>query len=325
MVIRMGSPLVYIIIVNWNGLKDTIECLESLERLEYPNFKVVLVDNGSTDGSPTLIKAKYPNLLIIQNRNNVGYGKANNLGIEYALRNGANYVWLLNNDAISDPGALISMVRVAEEDPKIGILGSKIYYANDPGRIWFAGAGIDWTRGLSSHIGINETDMGQYDSLREVERVAGCSILVRREVCEQVGVFDENYFLFVEEIDWCVRARKQGFRCVLVPSSIVYHKGSVSVLRIGHWSSVYNYYNTRNFLYLVRKSFSFPKRDFFLLLLIGRKILRERVNILKVLLYIIVHRKKILASEFPVLFGIRDFLFNRMGKADYSFRSSDEK
>lgn len=321
----MGSPLVYIIIVNWNGLKDTIECLGSLERLEYPNFEVVLVDNGSTDGSAPLIKAKYPNLFVILNRNNVGYGKANNLGIEYALRNGANYVWLLNNDAISDPGALSTMVRVAEEDPKIGILGSKIYYANDPGRIWFAGAGIDWPRGLSSHIGINETDRGQYDTLRRVERVAGCSMLVRREVCEQVGLFDENYFLFVEEIDWCVRARKQGFSCVLVPSSIVYHKGSVSVSKIGHWSSVYNYYNTRNFLYLVRRSFSFPKRDFFLLLLIGRKILRERVDILRVLLYKIAGRKKITASEFPVLFGIRDFLFDRMGEADYSFRSDHEK
>lgn len=321
----MGSPLVYIIIVNWNGLKDTMECLGSLERLEYPNFEVVLVDNGSTDGSATLIKAKYPNLFVILNRNNVGYGKANNLGIEYALRNGANYVWLLNNDAISDPGALSTMVRVAEEDPKIGILGSKIYYANDPGRIWFAGAGIDWPRGLSSHIGINETDRGQYDTLRRVERVAGCSMLVRREVCEQVGLFDENYFLFVEEIDWCVRARKQGFSCVLVPSSIVYHKGSVSVSKIGHWSSVYNYYNTRNFLYLVRKSFSFPKRDFFLLLLIGRKILRERVDILRVLLYKIAGRKKITASEFPVLFGIRDFLFHRMGEADHSFRSDHEK
>jgi GT2 family glycosyltransferase len=325
MVIRMGLPLVHIIIVNWNGLKDTLECLESLERLEYPNFEVVLVDNGSTDGSPTLIKAKYPNLFVIENRNNVGYGKANNLGIEYALRNGANYVWLLNNDAISDPRALSNMVQVAEEDPKIGILGSKIYYASDPERIWFAGAGIDWAEGFSSHIGINETDKGQYDSLRGVERVAGCSMLVRREVCEQVGVFDENYFLFVEEIDWCVRARKQGFRCVLVPSSIVYHKGSASVSRIGNWSSVYNYYNTRNFLYLVRKSFCFPKRDFFLLLLIARKILRERLNILRVLLYRIEGRKKITVSEFPVLFGIRDFLFNRMGEADYSFGSDHKK
>jgi GT2 family glycosyltransferase len=315
----MNYPLVYIIVLNWNGLHNTMECLESLTKLDYPNYKVLVVDNGSTDGSQEIILRRHSEIILIENKENLGYAKGNNTGIKFALKNNADYVWLLNNDTVVDPHALVSMIIVAEKDPKIGIIGSKIYYFGESKKIWFAGAQIDWWKGISKHIGMNEIDVGKYNYVKEVDRVIGCSMLVKKEVCKQVGLFDENYFIYVEEVDLCVRARKYGFKCLIVPSSIVYHKGGVSVSKIGNWEKVFNYYNTRNFLYLIKKSFNFPIREIILLSVIIRKLKDERINILKILFYKVRYLNKIKPYEFPVLFGIKDFLTKKMGKANYRF------
>jgi GT2 family glycosyltransferase len=316
----MTYPLVYIIILNWNGLQDTIVCLDSLASLTYPNFRLVVVDNGSTDGSTDIISKNYPKVIFVENKENLGYAKGNNVGIRYALENNADYIWLLNNDTVVEQNALLNMVIEAEGDPLIGIIGSKIYYLNSAKKIWFAGAMINWSRGISNHIGMNETDVGQYDYVKEIDRVAGCSMLVKREVCNRVGLFDDNFFLYVEEVDWCVRARKAGFKCLFVPSSIVYHRGLASVSLIGSCSKVFNYYNTRNFLYLIQKSFNSPLREIILAKVILRKLGDERGNILKMFFFIINSSNKIKPYEFPVLFGVRDFLIRKMGKVDYIFK-----
>jgi hypothetical protein len=316
----MTYPLVYIIILNWNGLQDTIVCLDSLANLTYPNFRLVVVDNGSTDGSTDIISKNYPKVIFVENKENLGYAKGNNVGIRYALENNADYIWLLNNDTVVEQNALLNMVIEAEGDPLIGIIGSKIYYLNSAKKIWFAGAMINWSRGISNHIGMNETDVGQYDYVKEIDRVAGCSMLVKREVCNRVGLFDDNFFLYVEEVDWCVRARKAGFKCLFVPSSIVYHRGLASVSLIGSCSKVFNYYNTRNFLYLIQKSFNSPLREIILAKVILRKLGDERGNILKMFFSIINSSNKIKPYEFPVLFGVKDFLIRKMGKVDYIFK-----
>lgn len=315
----MPFPLVYIIILNLNGLRDTLDCLESLKKLEYPNKKIIVVDNGSTDGSAATLKTQYPELILIENKINLGYAKGNNIGIKWAIQNGGDYIWLLNNDTIVDSRALINLVQVAEENPSSGIVGSKIYQIGNQKRIWFAGATINWGKGLSSHLGINEIDMGQYNKVRVVDRVAGCSMLVKKKVCEEVGLLDENYFLYVEEVDWCVRARKHGFKILFVPTSIIFHKLSATVSKIGPWETVYNYYNTRNFLYLTKKSFSFPKREFYLFQSIARKVISERANLIRILLQMVQNDKRITVFDYPVLFGIRDFLVNRMGEAHYFY------
>ena len=316
----MTYPLVYIIILNWNGLKDTIECLDSVIKLNYPNFRLVVVDNGSTDGSTDIISRNYPKVIVLENEENLGYAKGNNVGIRYALENNADYVWLLNNDTVVEQNALLNMVIEAEGDPHSGIIGSKIYYPNSGKKIWFAGAMINWSRGISNHIGMNETDVGQYDYVKEIDRVAGCSMLVKREVCNRVGLFDDNFFLYVEEVDWCVRARRAGFKCLFVPSSIVYHKGLTSVSLIGACSKVFNYYNTRNFLYLIQKSFNSPLREIILAKVIFRRLGDERGNILKMFCSIIKSSNKIRPYEFPVLFGIKDFFIKKMGRVDYIFK-----
>jgi len=312
---RDSLPSVFIVIVNWNGLADTLECLESLRYLDYPNFEILLVDNASADNSVETIRCRYPSVRILENSRNLGFTGGNNVGIRHALGNGASYVWLLNNDTTVDRHALFCLVEAGERDRGIGILGSKIYYSSEPDVISFAGATIDWSRGTSSHIGRGEVDRGQYDNLSEVDRVSGCSMLVKKEVCETVGLFDDTFFLFVEDVDWCVRAKRSGFRCVFVPASAVWHKEGSSI-RKAEYGSLYSYYNTRNFLLLIKKNFSFPKREKLLFQLIYGKMRNRKRCLVKTLFSGFKPPSGIDSSEYAVICGVRDFLMNRLGKSE---------
>ena len=241
--------------------------------------------------------------------------------MRFALDRGAEYLWLLNNDTTVTPDALSNLLAEAEKYPDAGIAASKIYYFDSPEKIWFAGAEIFWLKGISDHIGIGETDIGQYNRIREMDRVTGCSMLVKKAVCSKVGLFDEKFFLYDEEVDWCVRSRKAGFKCIYVPASVIYHKASVSVRKTGVWSKVYDYYHTRNFLYLVRKSFFSPIREILLALLIIRKLRYEKRNIVKMLLASFNPSFKIPPGENPALFAVKDFLTGKFGKNTYQFKS----
>ncbi len=194
----MLTKKVFIIILNWNGAKDTIDCLKSLENLDYPDFEILVVDNGSTDDSVLKIKSQISNLknkvVLIENKENLGFPAGNNIGIEYALECGADYALLLNNDTVADKNFLKEMVGVAENNEKIGILGPKIYFYDDPKRIWFAGGSFDWFRG-SAHIGFGEIDFQKYQSEKEVGFITGCAMLVKKEVFGKIGLLDERFFL----------------------------------------------------------------------------------------------------------------------------------
>ena len=311
----MPHPKVFIIILNWNGLKDTLECLESVFKLDYPNFEVIVVDNGSTDNSVEVIRKAYPQVILIENKKNLGYAEGNNVGIRYALKHGADYVWLLNNDTVVDADALKNLVKVAEKNENVGILGSKIYYYDKPNIICFAGATIDWEKGTSPHIGDGEIDKGQYDAIKEVDRVTGCSMLVKKEVCETIGLLDENFFLYVEEVDWCVRAKKAGFKCMIVPDSKVYHKISISVKKISNFYKTY--YMNRNFLYLIKKNHSFPIREKLILKFIFSKIKYQKRSIAKLILSKFFSNLKLDPHDLSILFAIKDFLMNKKGKVNH--------
>jgi len=305
-------PKVYVVIVNWNRPEDTIECIKSVKNLSYPNFEIILVDNGSKDNSIETIKEIYKDINSIENKKNLGFAEGNNVGIRFALNNDAEYIWLLNNDTIVHQDALTAMVDVGERIPESGILGSKIYYYDKPDFIWFAGATIDWKRAVSLHTGINQKDCPQYGVLSEVDRITGCSMVVKRELCERIGLMDEKLFLYVEEVDWCVRARNAGYKIFYVPDSKVYHKISSSTGE--DFSVVYNYFNTRNFLYVIRKNMSFPLREFYLLNAIFHK-LNECKGILKEIIRPEFWGKgnntTIRYSRFR---GVIDFVTGRMGK-----------
>lgn len=224
----MTHPLVYIIILNWNGKEDTIACLRSIERVKYPNFSVILVDNASSDGTVEYVKDKFPSVKIIANSENLRFAGGNNVGIKYALERNADYVLLLNNDTEVAPDFLPELVRAAENDKSIGIAGPKIYYYEGNKMIWFAGGKVEFWKGWISHIGIREPDYGQYDFAREVDYITGCCMLVKREVIEKIGKLDESFFIYGEDADWSLRASRAGYSLVYVPSSIIWHKVSAS-------------------------------------------------------------------------------------------------
>jgi hypothetical protein len=237
-------PQVAIIILNWNGLEDTLQCLESLSRLDYVNYEVVVVDNGSTDGSVPAIRDSFPGATILENRENLGFTGGNNVGLRRALAQATDYALLLNNDTEVAPDFLRRLVDVADADPAVSIAGPTIYYHERPDVIWSAGGAIDWRRGSTRMVGIDERDGGQFGTEpRVVDFVTGCCMLVQRAVLEQVGLMDERFFAYYEETEWCVRARRGGFKIVHVPGAKVWHKISPPAQAD---SPFVHYYMTRN-------------------------------------------------------------------------------
>lgn len=246
-------PQVGIIILNWNGKEDTIECLESLKDITYPNYKILLVDNGSTDGSIECFKIRYPEIEIIENRENLGFAEGNNVGIRRAIDEGADYVLPLNNDTIVDSHFIEKLIEIAENDPKIGILGPKIYYYDNPRRINSAGGTINWSTGVGKNIGIGEIDTGQFNDCLDVEYLMGAAILIKSELIRKIGGFDNEFFLLLEDTELCVRAQKAGYRTVFCPSSKIYHKEGIS----GEKSPNPLYYMYRNRILFLKKHFPY--------------------------------------------------------------------
>lgn len=248
----MNQPLVYIIILNWNGYKDTIECLESLKKITYRNYKIILIDNGSTDESVKILHAKYPKIKLIGNKVNLGFAGGCNIGIKYALKRNSDYVLLLNNDTIVDRKFLTELVNVSKKDVKIGITTSKIYYADKPNVLWSTGNKID-TRRLFAYISEskNQIDLGQYDIVKEIDCAWGCSILIPNNLFVKIGLFDERYFMYVEDIDLCIRIKESGHKILYAPKSKVWHK--ISAASGGGWTTAQTYYNTRNYILMAHK------------------------------------------------------------------------
>ena len=249
---RVADKAVSIILLNWNGLADTVECLESLMSLDYPAYEVVVVDNGSTDGSAGVIRARFPWVVLIETGENLGFAGGNNVGLRHVMAGAADYAFLLNNDTAIDPLCIRQLVEIAEGDSAIGIVGPTIYYYHDSERVWSGGGAIDWQRGLTRMLGLDEEDVGQFGSApREVDFVSGCAMLVRRAALERAGLMDERFFAYYEEVEWCVRIRQAGFRVVHVPQARLWHKITPECRAD---SPLVHYYMTRNRLLFLKAS-----------------------------------------------------------------------
>ena len=243
---------VMIIVLNWNGLADTLACLASLARLDYLAHEVVVVDNGSTDDSVATVRATYPRVTLIETGENLGYVGGNNVGLEYARAMEADYALLLNNDTEVAPDFLRLLVEAAEADPAIGIVGPTIYYFDRPNVVWSAGGDIDWRRGRTRMIGLDEVDQGQFGhAVCPVDFVTGCALLIKMAVVEQVGMLDPRFFAYYEEAEWCVRASQAGFKILHVPRAKIWHKISPDAREA---SPQVHYYMTRNRLLLLKLS-----------------------------------------------------------------------
>lgn len=225
------NPRVSIIILNWNGWRDTIECMESVLKIAYPNYRVLIVDNGSTDDSVKMLSEKFPAIEILQTRKNLGYTGGNNRGIEKALADGAEYVFILNNDTVVDRDFLNPLVEVIEKDEQIGIVSGMIYNYALPHTIQYAGRYTDFYTGNPYAIGSGMIDKGQFKALREVQCAAGAAMLVRSDVLREVGMFNENFFMFSEESDLSIRAKEAGYKIVCVSESKIYHKIGASICK----------------------------------------------------------------------------------------------
>ncbi|AWR86208.1 glycosyltransferase family 2 protein [Meiothermus taiwanensis] len=211
--------VVYVIILNWNGWQDTVKCIDSLKSLTYPNYKIVVLDNASTNDSVVRIREAHPDITVIETGANLGFAGGNNVGIRYALEHGAGYIWLLNNDTIASPGALAAMIEVAESDPKIGAVGSVLYYMNQPEKVQAWGGGqVNLLTGRSRHL----------LAPGDLHYITGASMLLRREALEQVGLLDEGFFMYWEDTDLSFRLRQKGWMITVAPNSRVLHKESAS-------------------------------------------------------------------------------------------------
>lgn len=242
------APHVGVVVLNWRRPREILACLTSISAQAYPSYEIVVVDNGSANGSAQEIRRQFPAIEVIENGQNLGFAAGSNVGIRHLVRRGADYLLLLNDDALCDPDVLHRMVALAEAEPDIGVLGPTIFYADEPGTtIWSAGGRVD-RLGRARHLRENETHVGPLPPPHNVDYVTGCALLIRRDVIERVGGLDERFFAYWEEVEWCARVRAAGFRVVHLPAARVWH-GIRAQER--DTSRFYQYLMTRNrLLYL---------------------------------------------------------------------------
>ena len=223
----MEYPKVSIIIVNWNGKEYLSDCLTSVFNQTYQNYEVILVDNGSTDGSVEFVRENYPNIKIIKLDKNYGFIKGNNIGMREASKNkDTKYIAWLDNDTKVDRNWLSELVKIAESDEKIGICGSKIFFMDNPAIIYSTGHIFKW--GMLIDRGHGKIDKGQYNGKSDIFSASVAACLLKREMSEELGLFEESFFAGYDKgyedpkLPW--RANKIGWKTRYVPTSVVYHK-----------------------------------------------------------------------------------------------------
>lgn len=285
----MNFKKVTIVFPNYNGKMDTLATLESLVKLNYPKneIEIIIVDNGSTDGSLKSISdyfnrikgQNFANLELVKNQKNLGAPKAYNQGIE-AAKLDFDYLWKLDNDVVVDPNSLFELEKVAEGNRNIGMVSGKIYYygkrhseaaksaeesksitigsfgrlrlsQNNNYVIWAIGGKINYFFGNFRNVAKNQKDRRQYNTVsKNFDFLPGCALLVNKKVIQKIGLLDEKYFVYYDEVDWCVRAKKAGFDLAYQPKAIIWHKASRTT-REGSFFK--NYYLSRNKIYFLRK------------------------------------------------------------------------
>jgi GT2 family glycosyltransferase len=258
-------PKVSIIILNWNGKEDTIECLESLKKITYPNYEIIVVDNGSTDGSTEFLERTYPDINIIKNEKNLGYAEGNNVGIRDAIKRGTNYLLILNNDTAVDPSFLDKLIGVIESNPKIGVIGPKICYYSEPWLIQSNGEKINFWTGNTRSTGWRLRDSSIDRNLNFVDFVYGACLLVKADLAERVGLFDSRFFIYSEEMDFCMKIRQTGYKIVCIPDAKIFHKDQVSSSKVSYLAK---YYQTRNRIIFMKRWAKYYQYPVFLLLFI---------------------------------------------------------
>lgn len=288
---------VAIVLINFNGFIDTVECIDSLNDIDYTNYEIIVVDNDS-EKDYDLLSAKYSdsNVTILSSESNLGFSGGNNIGISYARNQGAGYILLLNNDTLVENDFLTNMVSTAQKLNNRCVITSKIMYAYDKERIWYAGGKFDFKTSRTSVDGINEKDSEKYNKAQKVSFASGCCLLIPIEILDKIGLMNEDYFLYCEDTDYCLRILKADFEIMYEPKSKIYHKVNASTNKI---AGIQTYYLVRNKLFIVKKYI---------------RPVYKPLSYIYILLEIL---KRALTGEYEiksVLDGIRDFMRNIIGK-----------
>ena len=222
-------PLTWIVVLNWNGADDTLACLSSLAGLMLPSCSVLVVDNGSTDGSPKRIKDAFPDIELLLLPLNCGYAAGNNAGFRRVMELHAEFVIFLNNDTVVNAGFYLPLVETLQRNPAAGISVPKIFYFDCPDTLWYAGGIVRLSTGLISHIGIRKKDAPQFDRPGSTAYATGCCFAMRTRDFLAVGGFDETFRMYAEDVDLSLRVSSMGLSVEYVPSSRIWHKVSASL------------------------------------------------------------------------------------------------
>ncbi len=298
---------VFISILTFNDNQSTQDCLDSIEKLSVNNFKlsVVVVDNASEKEFATENKYNNFELFVLRNEKNLGFSGGQNTGIDFSIRNGADFVLILNNDTILDKDLVEELLKPFADD-KVGAVVPKIYFAKgheyhkdrykeqELGKvIWYAGGFMDWANVIGKHIGVDEVDKGQFSEINETEIPTGCCMMLSREVLEKSSFFDERFFLYYEDADLGMRIKKLGYKITFNPRAILWHLNAAATG--GSGSSLQDYYISRN-----RMLFGFKYVN-----------LRVKAALVKESILILLKGRK------WQKIGIRDFYLNVFGKGSY--------
>jgi GT2 family glycosyltransferase len=235
--------MVSVIIPHLNRREDLRRCLQSLQTQTFPH-EVLVVDNGSRDGSVEMLAAEFPSIQVQRCGRNLGFAEAINLGMELGLEQGADFFLLLNNDAVLDSQLLQSLVSFARQGGNRGLVAPNIYYLEEPQKLWSAGGRINLTRGCCQQL----TEEKKVPN--KVDYASGCVLLAKADLVRDIGFLDGRFFMYYEEVDWCLRARAAGFEVWHLPQAKAWHAVSST---LGENSAALQYYMARNHLLLLKK------------------------------------------------------------------------
>ena len=243
----MTIPKVSLIILNWNGKDVLRECLHSASDMDYSNYNIILVDNGSTDGSQDFVQQNFPEVDLIENEENLGFAEGQNIGIRHAIRTGAEYLFVLNNDVKFDRSVLSELVAAFERDESIWIAGPILYHAENPTAVQKTGAMIEWSTGRTPWLRVKRPDRAP---LKMVEVDSVGMFLAKAALFENIGLFDRKLFTYWEDTDLCLRAKKAGYKVVCVLTARLWHKESHTSRKVPGFRT---YYITRNRFWMEKK------------------------------------------------------------------------